>query len=90
MIDENILGIAAGTLTSVSMLPQLIKVLREKNVEDLSWIMILILIFGLSLWVWYGFQKDELPIIFSNAFAILVNISLFICYFLYKNNSDRI
>jgi MtN3 and saliva related transmembrane protein len=30
MIDENILGIPAGTLTSVSMLPQLIKVIKEK------------------------------------------------------------
>lgn len=85
MIDENILGIAAGTLTSVSMLPQLIKVIREKNVDDLSWVMILVLILGLSLWVWYGFLKNELPIIFSNAFAILVNATLFICYLLYKN-----
>lgn len=85
MIDENILGIAAGTLTSVSMLPQLIKVIREKNVDDLSWVMILVLILGLSLWVWYGFLKNELPIIFSNAFAILVNVTLFICYLLYKN-----
>lgn len=88
MIDENILGIAAGILTSVSMLPQLIKVLREKNVGDLSWIMILVLIVGLSLWVWYGIRKNELPIIFSNAFAVLVNVSLFICYFLFKDNSD--
>jgi len=88
MIDENILGIAAGTLTSVSMLPQLIKVIREKNVDDLSWIMILVLILGLSLWVWYGFLKNELPIIFSNAFAVLVNLTLLICYFLYKKKSD--
>ncbi|WP_426277815.1 SemiSWEET transporter [Chryseobacterium sp. S-02] len=88
MIDENILGIAAGILTSVSMLPQLIKVIRERNVEDLSWVMILVLILGLSLWVWYGFLKNELPIIFSNAFAVLVNVALFICYLLYKNNSD--
>ncbi|WEK70377.1 MAG: SemiSWEET transporter [Candidatus Chryseobacterium colombiense] len=88
MIDENILGIAAGILTSVSMLPQLIKVIREKNVDDLSWVMILVLILGLSLWVWYGFRKNELPIIFSNAFAVLVNMTLFICYLLYKNKSD--
>ncbi len=88
MINENILGIVAGTLTSVSMLPQLIKVLKEKNVDDLSWIMILILILGLSLWVWYGLLKNELPIIFSNAFAVLVNVCLLICYFLYKNNAD--
>lgn len=83
-MDENLLGIIAGILTSVSMIPQVIKVLKEKNAEDLSWMMILVLISGLSLWVWYGFIKDELPIILSNAFAVLVNIILLICCIIYK------
>lgn len=85
-MNENVLGIVAGILTSVSMIPQLVKVIKEKNVEDISWIMILVLISGLSLWVWYGFLKDELPIILSNAFAVLVNISLFICYLLFRKS----
>jgi MtN3 and saliva related transmembrane protein len=83
-MDVNILGIIAGILTSISMVPQLVKVLREKNVEDISWIMLLALISGLSLWVWYGILKDELPIILSNAFAVLMNISLLICYIIYR------
>lgn len=83
-MDVNILGIIAGILTSISMVPQLVKVLKEKNVEDISWIMVLVLISGLSLWVWYGVLKDELPIILSNAFAVLMNISLLICYIVYK------
>jgi len=83
-MNENILGIVAGILTSVSMIPQLIKVIREKNVEDISLLMLLVLISGLSLWVWYGFEKDELPIILSNAFAVLVNISLLCCYIMYN------
>jgi len=83
-MDENILGIVAGILTSVSMIPQLLKVLKEKNAEDLSWTMILVLISGLSLWVWYGFIKDELPIILSNAFAVIVNVILLICCMIYK------
>ncbi|PTT20151.1 hypothetical protein DBR28_20980 [Chryseobacterium sp. HMWF028] len=82
-MNENILGIIAGVLTSVSMIPQLIKVIREKNVEDISLLMLLVLISGLSLWVWYGFEKNELPIILSNAFAVLVNICLLICYIIY-------
>ncbi|WP_353149654.1 SemiSWEET transporter [Chryseobacterium sp.] len=82
-MNENILGIIAGVLTSVSMIPQLIKVIREKNVEDISLLMLLVLISGLSLWVWYGFIKDELPIILSNSFAVLVNIGLLICYIIY-------
>lgn len=83
-MNENILGLVAGGITSVAMLPQLIKVLKEKNVEDLSLLMITVLVVGLSLWVWYGVLKDELPIILSNAFAVLVNIALLIAYFKYR------
>ena len=83
-MNENILGLIAGGITSVAMLPQLIKVLKEKDVEDLSLLMICTLIAGLSLWVWYGFLKDELPIILSNAFAVLVNICLLFSYFMYR------
>ena len=83
-MNENILGLVAGGITSVAMLPQLIKVLKEKDVEDLSLLMICTLIVGLSLWVWYGILKEELPIIVSNAFAVLVNICLFISYFIYR------
>jgi MtN3 and saliva related transmembrane protein len=86
-MDVNILGIVAGFLTSIAMIPQLIKVIKEKNVEDLSWVMILVLICGLSLWVWYGFIQDELPIILSNAFAVLVNLTLFICYLSFRKKS---
>lgn len=83
MINENFLGIVAGILTSVSMIPQLIKVIREKDAKNLSRVMITILITGLSLWVWYGFLQDELPIILSNAFAVLVNLTLLICSFIF-------
>jgi len=86
-MDENVLGIVAGALTSVAMIPQLIKVIRDKNVEDLSLVMILVLITGLSLWVWYGLLRDELPIILSNAFAVLVNVTLLICYALFRKKS---
>ncbi|KMQ60511.1 MtN3 and saliva related transmembrane protein [Chryseobacterium sp. BLS98] len=85
-MNENVLGIIAGILTSISMIPQLIKVVKDKNVDDISLVMLLVLISGLSLWVWYGLIKDELPIILSNAFAVLVNISLLICYMIYRKS----
>lgn len=66
------------------MIPQLIKVLKEKDVENLSWGMITVLLTGVSLWVVYGFMKNELPIIISNGFSVLVNSTLLCCYFIYK------
>lgn len=83
-MNENILGLIAGAITSVAMLPQLIKVLKKKDVDDLSLAMICTLVAGLSLWVWYGILKVELPIILSNAFAVLVNICLLVSYFIYR------
>lgn len=81
---EVVIGTIAGILTSVSMIPQLIKVLKEKEVENLSWIMIAVLLTGVSLWVVYGIMREEWPIIISNVFSVMVNITLLIAYFLYK------
>ncbi|MDO5638136.1 MAG: SemiSWEET transporter [Myroides sp.] len=75
---ENIIGTIAGVLTSVSMIPQLVKVLKEKDVENISWGMIVVLLTGVSLWVVYGILKDEWPIILSNRFSVLVNTTLLI------------
>ena len=85
-MDTNILGAIAGILTSIAMLPQLIKVLKEKKVEDISWVMNAILITGLSLWVWFGILKEEWSIILSNGFAVLVNVVLLFCLIKYRKD----
>jgi len=84
MAFETIIGIIAGVLTSISMVPQLVKVLWRKEVADLSWVMILVLLSGVALWVYYGILKDEWPIILSNAFSVLVNLTLLVSFFIYR------
>lgn len=81
---ETAIGIIAGVLTSISMVPQLTKVLKEKDVENLSPHMIAILLTGVSLWTVYGIMLNEWPIILSNAFSVLVNTTLLTCYFLFN------
>ena len=79
-------GIGAGVCTGISLLPQLIKIIREKKAENISWGMLIILLCGLIGWIWYGFLKKDYPIIITNAFSLMVN--LFIIYFSlrYKKN----
>ena len=86
-MDIEVLGLVAGGITSVAMMPQLIKVIKEKNAEDISVVMLLVLITGLSLWVWYGILQNELPIILSNGFSVLVNITLLICCIIFKKKN---
>ena len=68
------IGIAAGIFTASSMLPQLIKTIREKKAEEISVVMLLVLITGVSLWIVYGVMKDDLPIIATNAVSLALLI----------------
>lgn len=78
MTSEGITGIAAGVLTGIASLPQLIKLVKERNGEDISPIMLIVLISGLSLWVYYGVLKEDLPIIITNAFSAFINTLILI------------
>ncbi len=37
--------------------------------------------------VWYGLRKNDLPIVFTNAFAVLVNLSTNVFSIKYKNKN---
>lgn len=71
-----ITGFVAGIFTGISLLPQLIKIIKEKKTEDISAWMLLILMGGLVLWIVYGVLITNWPIIITNAFSLLVNISI--------------
>ena len=73
--QSQVIGIVAGICTGVSLLPQLIKIIKEKKAEDISWFMLFILLTGLAGWVWYGLLKEDYPIIITNSFSFLVNIA---------------
>jgi MtN3 and saliva related transmembrane protein len=73
-----IIGLAAGILTASSLIPQVVKTLREKKAEDVSLAMLFVLQSGLVLWIVYGVKKNDLPIIATNCFSLLVNITMVI------------
>lgn len=74
------IGFIAGFLTTASLLPQVIKVIRTKDTKSLSLLMYFIFIIGISLWIVYGFSKDDYPLIFSN----IVTLSFGVIILRYK------
>lgn len=67
------IGFGAGVCTSISLLPQLIKLLKNKKSDDISLFYLGILFVGLLLWVWYGVLRNDLPIIATNGFSLIIN-----------------
>lgn len=68
-----LIGLIAGVLTAISMLPQLIKTLKEKKSADISPWMLVVLIAGVILWFFYGIIKKDWPIILTNGISIILN-----------------
>jgi MtN3 and saliva related transmembrane protein len=79
-----LVGLVASIFTGVSLLPQLVKIIKEKKAESISYGMLGTLFAGLCAWIVYGVLKTDWIIIISNSFSVLVNIIISIFSFKYK------
>lgn len=78
MDSISLLGIAAGTLTTASFLPQVVKTYRSRHAKDISFFMFLLLFIGIILWVAYGVVRGDMPVVLANAVSfVLVSAILF-------------
>jgi MtN3 and saliva related transmembrane protein len=82
MSTNDILGLIAGALTSISFLPQVIKTWRSGSARDLSLSMFGIFSLGVTLWLIYGLKVNSIPIIAANALTLA--LCLVILYFKLK------
>ena len=68
-----ILGIVAGTLTTIAFLPQVWRTWKTKSAKDVSFIMLISFMSGLVLWLIYGIILNALPIILANGITLVLN-----------------
>ena len=67
-----ILGIMAGTLTTISFIPQVIKIYKTKDAKDLSIMTFCIFSCGVFLWLVYGIARRDLAIILANGVTLIL------------------
>lgn len=82
---RTIIGISAGILTAASGIPQIIKVLKDKQVKAVSPVMLFVLLGGNSLWCWYGILLEDVPIMVTNAFSVVCDIVLIALNYRYSS-----
>lgn len=75
---EYIIGTIAASCTTVSFLPQAIKVIRTRDTSGISLAMYLIFSIGVAFWLTYGIMIANAPIIYSN--IITLSLALVILY----------
>lgn len=71
-----IIGMIAGVCTTISFLPQVIKVIKTKSTEDISLWMFILMNTGIALWLTYGILLNALPIILANGITLVLSLTI--------------
>jgi MtN3 and saliva related transmembrane protein len=76
MNEIQLLGLAAGSCTTIAFLPQVIKTWKSGSAKDPSLGMFSFFCFGVLLWLIYGIAVKDVPVIVANTLTFLLASSL--------------
>jgi MtN3 and saliva related transmembrane protein len=66
------LGYFAATCTTLSFVPQVLRVWRTRSAADISGWMYGLFITGLLFWIAYGLALDAWPIVIANSITVVL------------------
>jgi MtN3 and saliva related transmembrane protein len=81
----DLLGTAAGTLTTISFVPQVVKTWRSRSGGDISTGMFLLFSLGVLLWLIYGLWIEALPIVIANGITLLLALTILWLKYRYRH-----
>lgn len=84
-----IIGIIAGICTTISFIPQIIKILKTRHVRDISLYMFVILTTGIFLWLVYGIFLEQFPIILANSVSFILCLFILLAKVIYGQRTGQ-
>jgi MtN3 and saliva related transmembrane protein len=78
MDTMTLIGLLAGTLTTIAFVPQLTKTWKSRSAKDISLGMFLIFCSGVLLWLVYGILMGALPIILANTVTLILSSAILV------------
>jgi MtN3 and saliva related transmembrane protein len=73
-----LLGLAAGALTTAAFLPQVLKTWKSRSAKDLSLGMFSLFCLGVLLWLVYGIIVRDIPVIAANLLTLMLASTLLV------------
>lgn len=67
-----VIGFAAGLLTTIAFVPQVVKIWRAKSAADVSLATFIAFTIGVGLWIAYGILKQQPPIVVWNGVTLVL------------------
>ena len=69
---NSLIGFIAATLTTISFVPQVIKIWRSRSTHDVSLGMYALFTLGVAMWLAYGLLIHSWPVILANFVTLLL------------------
>jgi MtN3 and saliva related transmembrane protein len=85
----NFIGYCAATMTTLSFLPQLIRVVKLRTARDISLGMFLIFSVGTLFWLMYGLLSHSKPVWIANAVTLILSMSILILKLRFDRNATK-
>ncbi|WP_319200832.1 SemiSWEET transporter [uncultured Ilyobacter sp.] len=66
-------GFIAASLTTLSFLPQTIKIIKTRDTKSISLGMYMMFVLGVAFWLVYGLYTGDMPIILANFITLILS-----------------
>lgn len=85
----NVVGMLAAACTSGGLIPQLVRGVKTKRLDDVSPGLLILLIVGCTLWFLYGIHKWDKIIMGANAFVVVLTSTILFLRGYYIRQRDK-
>lgn len=77
------LAVIAGIVGAFAGIPQIIKIFQRKSAKDISAVTYTVVFFGAIIWILYGWELKNLPLLLSNSIGIIITTTILVGWYLY-------
>ncbi len=85
----DLIGYSAATMTTVSFLPQLIRVVKLRSAREISLTMFLVFSAGTFCWLVYGVLSHSAPVWIANAVTFALSVSILVLKLRFDRDAVR-
>jgi MtN3 and saliva related transmembrane protein len=86
-MTADIIGYLGGIFSSISFLPQVIRIWKTKSAQDLSMATLLLLATNVTLWLIYGITIASTPLWLTNAIVLIMVLTMIVFKIKFRKNN---
>ena len=89
MTPIDLIGFAAGTLTTVAFVPQVLKTWQTRSARDVSTGLFVLFSAGVALWLLFGVLSGSWPVILANGLTLVLALLVLWLKWRFHRNGRR-